>query len=69
MENNTTDIKPNAAFKITYYSSKDKKLITRHGRWTSKSRHWTGRHGVQLMTYFDTGANNYRTAKGSWRVW
>ena len=46
MENNTT-------FKITYYSNKDKKHITRQGKWTDKCRYWTSKAGDKLMTYFD----------------
>ena len=61
MENNTQ-------FKITYYSNKDKKHITRNGKWTDKCRYWTSKQGAKLMTYFDMDADNYRTAKGSWKV-
>ena len=61
MENNTT-------FRITYYSNKDKKHITRYGKWTDKYRYWTSKQGAKLMTYFDMDADNYRTAKGSWKV-
>ena len=61
MENNTT-------FKITYYSNKDKKHITRQAKWTDKCRFWTSKQGSKLMTYFDMDADNYRTAKGSWKV-
>ena len=61
MENNTQ-------FKITYYSNKDKKHITRQAKWTDKCRFWTSKQGAKLMTYFDMDADNYRTAKGSWKV-
>ena len=61
MENNTQ-------FKITYYSNKDKKHITRQGRWDDKFRYWTSKVGAKLMTYFDEDAQGYRTAKGSWKV-
>jgi len=61
MENNTT-------FRITYYSNKDKKHITRQAKWTDKCRFWTSKQGAKLMTYFDMDADNYRTAKGSWKV-
>ena len=61
MENNTQ-------FKITYYSNKDKKHITRNAKWTDKCRFWTSKQGAKLMTYFDMDADNYRTAKGSWKV-
>ena len=61
MENNTQ-------FKITYYSNKDKKHITRQGKWEEKGRYWTSKVGAKLMTYFDMDAEGYRTAKGSWKV-
>ena len=61
MENNTT-------FKITYYSNKDKKHITRQGKWTEKCRYWTSKVGDKLITYFDMDKDGYRTAKGSWKV-
>ena len=58
----------NKQFTITYYSNKDKKHITRQGKWTDKCRYWTSKVGDSLITYFDIDANNYRTAKGSWKV-
>ena len=58
----------NKQFTITYYSNKDKKHITRQGKWTDKCRYWTSKQGAKLMTYFDMDADNYRTAKGSWKV-
>ena len=58
----------NKTFKITYYSNKDKKNITRQGKWTDKSRYWTSNVGAALLTYFDLDAKGYRTAKGSWTV-
>ena len=61
MENNTQ-------FKITYYSNKDKKHITRQGKWTDQCRYWTSKAGDKLMTYFDMDKDAYRTAKGSWKV-
>ena len=61
MENNTQ-------FRITYYSNKDKKHITRQAKWTDKCKFWTSKQGAKLMTYFDMDADNYRTAKGSWKV-
>ena len=61
MENNTQ-------FKITYYSNKDKKHITRQGKWTDKCRYWTSKVGDKLITYFDMDKDGYRTAKGSWKV-
>ena len=61
MENNTT-------FKITYYSNKDKKHITRNGKWTEKCRYWTSKVGDKLITYFDMDKQEYICAKGSWKV-
>ena len=58
----------NKQFTITYYSNKDKKHITRQGKWTDKFRYWTSKVGDSLMTYFDMDKDAYRTAKGSWKV-
>ena len=61
MENNTT-------FRITYYSNKDKKHITRNGKSDEKSKYWTSKLGAKLMTYFDIDAQGYRCAKINWKV-
>ena len=61
MENNTT-------FRITYYSNKDKKHITRNGKWTDQCRYWTSKAGAKLITYFDMDKQEYRCDKGSWKV-
>ena len=58
----------NKQFTITYYSNKDKTNITRNGKWTDLCRYWTSKVGASLITYFDTDAQGYRTAKGSWKV-
>ena len=58
MENNTQ-------FKITYYSNKDKKHITRNGKWDEKCKFWTSKMGAKLITYFDMDKQEYRCAKGS----
>ena len=58
----------NKQFTITYYSNKDKKHITRRGKWTDKCRYWTSKIGDSLITYFDMDKEQYRTAKGSWKV-
>ena len=67
----------NKTFYITNWASKHKKHITRkgkhddksrYGKWTDKCRYWTSKQGAKLMTYFDMDADNYRTAKGSWKV-
>ena len=55
-------------FKITYYSNKDKKHITRNGTHDDKSRFWTSKVGEALYTYFDMDVWGYRTAKKSWTV-
>ena len=61
-------MEPNKQFTITYYSNKDKKHITRRGKWTDKCRYWTSKLGDSLITYFDMDKEQYRTAKGSWKV-
>ena len=58
----------NKQFTITYYSNKDKKHITRNAKWTELCRYWTSKVGVSLITYFDMDKEQYRTAKGSWKV-
>lgn len=55
-------------FRITYFSKKDNKHITRFGKFDDKSRYWTSKVGTALMTYFDLDAKGYRTASGSWKV-
>ena len=58
----------NKQFTITYYSNKDKKHITRNATWTDQCRYWTSKVGDSLITYFDMDKEQYRTAKGSWKV-
>mgnify|MGYP001236137768 FL=1 len=55
-------------FRITYYSNKDKKHITRFGKFDDKSKYWTSKVGTALMTYFDLDKLEYRTVKDSWKV-
>ena len=55
-------------FKITNYSNKDGKHITRVGMHDDKSRFWTSKVGEALYTYFDLDQWGYRTAKKSWTV-
>ncbi len=55
-------------FKITYYSNKDGRHITRNGKRDNKSRFWQSKIGDALMTYFDLDAQGYRTAKKTWNV-
>ena len=58
----------NKQVKITYYAKKHGKHITREAKWTDLCRYWTSKVGDSLITYFDMDADNYRTAKGSWKV-
>jgi hypothetical protein len=55
-------------FRITYFSNKDKKHITRFGKFDDKCRYWTSKVGTALITYFDLDKQGYRTASGSWKV-
>jgi len=55
-------------FRITYYSNKDKKHITRFGKFDDKCKYWTSKVGTALITYFDLDKQAYRTAKDSWKV-
>ena len=61
MENNTQ-------FRITYYSNKVKKHITRRGKHDEKSRYGTNKQGQPYYVYYDLDAHNYRCAKISWKV-
>ena len=61
MENNTQ-------FKITYFAKKHGKHVTRNGKWDEKCRYWTSKVGDKLITYFDMVKQEYRCAKGSWKV-
>jgi hypothetical protein len=58
----------NTHFRITYYSHKDQKHITRNGKWDDKCRFWKSKIGEALCTYFDIDKQGYRTAKKSWTV-
>ena len=55
-------------FRITFYSNKDQNHITRQCKWTDQCRYWTSKAGAKLITYFDMDKEEYRTAKGSWKV-
>ena len=55
-------------FYITYYSNKDKKHITRHGKHDEKSRYGTSKKGVPYYVYFDLAEWGYRTATTAWKV-
>ena len=58
----------NKTFYITYWASKHKKHITRNGKWDEKCKYWTSKMGAKLITYFDMDKQEYRCAKGSWKV-
>jgi len=58
----------NKQFTITYYSNKDKKHITRRGKWTELSREWVSKGGEKLFTYYDITNEGYRTAKGQYTL-
>ena len=58
----------NKQFKITYYAKKHGKHITRNAKWDDKCKYWTSKIGDSLITYFDMDKDQYRTAKGSWKV-
>jgi len=49
-------------------TNKDKKHITRNGKWDEKCKYWTSKMGAKLVTYFDMDKQEYRCAKGSWKV-
>ena len=56
-------------FYITYYASKHKKMITRHGTHGEKSRFGKSKHeGLPYYIYFDLEANNYRCASQVWKI-
>jgi len=59
----------NTKFKITYFSNKEKREITRHGLWTDQCKEWTSKAGNKLLTYFDLDRQAYRCAKDNWKVW
>jgi hypothetical protein len=58
----------NKQFTITYYSNKDKKHITRLGKWCEGCRYWTSKSGKAIFTYFDMDAEDFRNATVSWKV-
>ena len=51
----------NKQFTITYYSGKDKKHITRLGKWVEGGRYWTSKSGKAIFTYFDILIKNKTT--------
>jgi hypothetical protein len=55
-------------FKITYYSNKDQKTITRNASWNEQCREWISKAGALLLTYYDDDARGFRTAKGNYMI-
>ena len=55
-------------FKITYYSNKDGKHITRNGKHDEKSRYGVSKNNVPYYVYYDLDAHGYRTATTTWKV-
>ncbi len=58
-------IKP---FRITYYSAKDKKTITRNGLNDDKSIQDTTKADRAFYCYWDVDAGGYRKAMDSWTI-
>ncbi|MCH2046598.1 MAG: hypothetical protein MK212_20950 [Saprospiraceae bacterium] len=59
---------PNRQFRITYYSNKDQKHITRNALWTEQSRIDTTKADNVILVYYDLDATGYRTAQNSWSI-
>ena len=59
---------PDRQFRITYYSDKEGKSITRNGLGTELSRYDTTKADRVIFVYWDIEANGYRTARDSWTV-
>ena len=59
---------PNRPFKITYYSEKDKKHITRNAIHDDGCRYDETKVGRPIYVYWDLDSNGYRTATDSWSV-
>ena len=59
-------------FIISYFSKKDKKFISRIGKWGEKSRIYISKSGKKCFTYYQLNdgeaKEGYRTATGSWRL-
>ena len=65
---NKMQLEINETFKITYFAEKHGKHITRTGKWTDLCKNWISKNGDKLLTYFDTDAQGYRTAKGNFII-
>ena len=65
----------NKQFTITYYSNKDKKHITRQGKWTDKCREFKALAGHMVLTFLDLdateryGKDQYRNATDKITTW
>ena len=59
-------------FRITYYSIKEKKLISRLGKWGEKSRIYISKLGKKCFCYYQLSdgeaEEGYRTATGVWDI-
>ena len=59
-------------FRITYYSRKERKLISRLGKWGEKSRIYTSKSGQKCFCYYQLSdgeaKTGYRTATGFWDI-
>ena len=59
-------------FRITYYSKKDEKFISRLGKWADKSRFYISKSGKKCLCYYQLSdgeaKEGYRTATGRWKI-
>ena len=56
-------------FYISYFSNKDKKMITRRGKEYDKTKVGVNKiTQVPYFIYFDIDKNNYMCATGNWKV-
>ena len=59
-------------FRITYYSKKDDKFISRLGKWGGKSRIYISKSGKKCFCYYQLSdgeaEEGYRTATGVWDI-
>tara|TARA_Y100001949_G_C15956480_1_gene317166 strand:- start:500 stop:691 length:192 start_codon:yes stop_codon:yes gene_type:complete len=59
---------PNRPFKITYYSDKDAKIITRNAIHNDECQYKTSKADRPMYVYWDLDSNGFRTATDSWSV-
>jgi hypothetical protein len=67
-DNKMAKLEKGDKFKITYYSNKDQKTITRNASWNEQCREWISKAGSLLLTYYDDDARGFRTAKGNYMI-